>query len=294
MKKLLKKILYVLKIIIIGKKKEKKKRTFKEWLLDWIETIVVAGAIALFIRGFFLQAYKIPTGSMEPTLIGSEQSFNHSQTIGDHLLVEKITYGILIPFTDIRLPKIRTPRRGDIIVFEYPYDTSKDYIKRVIGLPGETIQIINKKVYINGKLLKEPWLKFGSKHFHSSIILSADESPRDNLGHLIIPKKGDKIRLEENKIYINNKVIYNKKLISYYVNNYGYFDNYINLYKKVLENSKREKNFYIVQYNCYFVMGDNRDNSLDSRYWGFLPYKYIKGKPLILYWPPGRMFKMPE
>ncbi len=269
------------------KRKEKKKK--KNWIdiiKEWIETIVTAGLMALFIRAFFVQAYKIPTGSMEPTLIGSEPSKNHTQTIGDHLLVEKITYGIVIPFTDIRLPAIHKPRRGDIVIFKYPYDTKKDYIKRVIGLPGETIQIINKEVYINGKKLKEPWLRFGwKKHHNSPFTNTAEEAPRDNLGPLIIPKKGDKIVLKGDRIYINNNFIFNRKIISYYTKEI--ILDYFHLYKKSI--TPAGNNVYIAKYDCYFVMGDNRDNSSDSRFWGFLPYKYIRGKPLIKYWPPTRI-----
>ncbi len=268
------------------KKSKKEKKTTKDIILEWVETIVTAGLMALFIRAFFIQAYKIPTGSMEPTLIGAEPSSNHGATIGDHLLVEKITYGILIPYTDIRLPRIRPPRRGDIVVFAYPYDTSKDYVKRVIGLPGDTLQIISKVVYINGKRLKEPWLRFGKKHWNTDYILSEGQSTRDNFGPVIVPKKGDIIKFEDNKIFINNKFIYDKKITALYSDEMG--KDYFYLYKKSITPTGK-KNVYKVEYNCYFVMGDNRDNSSDSRVWGFLPYKYIKGRPLIIYWPPNRI-----
>ncbi len=268
------------------KSKSKGKKTVKDIIWEWVETIVTAGLMALFIRAFFIQAYKIPTGSMEPTLIGAEQSKNHGPTTGDHLLAEKITYGILIPYTEIRLPKIHPPCRGDIVIFEYPYDTSKDYVKRAIGLPGDIIQIINKKVYINGKLLKEPWLKFGKRHWNTDYILSSEESTRDNFGPIIIPKKGDIIRFADNKIFINKKFIYNKKIISYYSRTSSM--DYFYLYKKAITPTG-ENNIYKVKYNCYFMMGDNRDKSADSRFWGVLPYKYIKAKPLIIYFPFTRM-----
>lgn len=271
----------------------------KEKIYEFIETLVSALIMALIIRALFVQAYKIPTGSMEPTLIGSEQSRNHQRTIGDHLLVQKITYGILLPFTDIRLPGLRKIKRGDVIVFKYPYETKKDYIKRAIGMPGEIIQIINKQVYINGKKLDEPWLRYGKEHFNSNHILSEEDSPRDNLGPLIIPKKDDVIKFIDNKIYINDKFIYNKKKVAYYTVNIS--EDYSDLFKTCIfiKKTKRGQKLkgkkiipgqeYIVKYDCFFVMGDNRDNSADSRFWGFLPFKYVTGKPLIKYWPPTRI-----
>lgn len=290
--------------MIFNKKadKEEMKKSWKSKIYEFIETIVTAAIMALIIRALFIQAYKIPTGSMEPTLLGSEESINHKGRIGDHLLVEKITYGMLIPFTEIRLPGIRKIKRGDIIVFKYPYETQKDYIKRVIGLPGEVIQIINKEVYINGKKIEQPWLKFGQKHFNSGYILSEQESQRDNLGPLIIPKKNDVIKISDDRIYINSKFIYNKKIFSLYTKEvekeYYTFYNVSGLSKKEIKQSKSpdintslliKNKQYIVKYDCYFAMGDNRDNSSDSRFWGFLPFNYITGKPLVKYWPPTRI-----
>ncbi|MDD5067136.1 MAG: signal peptidase I [bacterium] len=271
----------------------KEKKTIKQHLWEWGESLISAGIMALFIRALFIQAYKIPTGSMEPTLLGSEASLNHQQIIGDHLLAEKLSYGILIPFTKVRLPGLSHLTRGNIVVFRYPYDTSRDYVKRVIGLPGDTLQIINKQVYINGKRLKEPWLKFGAKHYGDFRILNSDETARDNFGPIIIPKKGDRIRLIDNKIYINDKYIYNRKL---YVNYPGANNQILmreddfGLYKTLTlkENASSAKEF-TVNYDCYFVMGDNRDNSSDSRFWGFLPFSYITAKPLVKYWPPNRI-----
>ncbi len=170
-------------------------KTLKDKLYGWIKDIAIALVIALIIRALFVQAFRIPSGSMIPTLL-----------VGDHILVEKITY------------RFREPKRREIIVFKFPLDPSKDYIKRVIGLPGDTVQIVNKQVYINGKRLIEPYVLHTDPN-----ILPASVSPRDNYGPVRVPK------------------------------------------------------------NEFFVMGDNRDNSFDSRFWGFVPKKDIIGKAFIIY-----------
>lgn len=274
------------------KEKEKKKKTLREILLDWLETIITAGLLALFIRAFFIQSYKIPTGSMEPTLLGSAPSRNHGPIIGDHLLVERLSYGISIPLTRARIAPLASIKRGNLVVFKYPYRTKDEFVKRIIGLPVETLQIINKTVYIDGKKLEEPWLKFGQKHFNSGEIFDGQFNPRDNIGPLIIPRKGDRISLKEDKIYINDKFVYNKNI--YFPYSKVIRGDYFQLYKTILmadtdKLPEKEITEFTVNYDCFFVMGDNRDNSSDSRFWGFLPYRYITGKPLIKFWPPKRI-----
>jgi signal peptidase I len=182
---------------------------------EYAEALIIALVLALLIRTFIVQAFKIPSGSMEPTLL-----------IGDHLLVSKFSYSIHVPnevpFTSIQLfPDIHffssVPERGNIIVFKFPLDPSKYYIKRVVGLPGETIQIIRQRVYINDKLLKEPYA-------HHSQPSSPDSGTRDNMAPLRIPE------------------------------------------------------------GHVFVMGDNRENSSDSRVWGVLDLKNLRGKAQWIYW----------
>jgi len=170
----------------------KRKSIYREYL----EAIVIAIALALVIRTFVVQAFKIPSGSMIPTLL-----------IGDHILVNKFIY------------RFEKPERGDIIVFKYPQDPSRDFIKRLIGKPGDTLEIRNKQVFINGKPLYEPYVIHEGGEAAVGI-----PSVRDNYGPITIPE--------------------------------GYF----------------------------FVMGDNRDCSLDSRFWGLLPEDMIKGKAFIIYW----------
>jgi signal peptidase I len=182
-----------------------------------IEAIVIAIVLALFIRTFVVQAFKIPSGSMQPTLL-----------IGDHILVSKFIYGVGIPFTDIKLFDIKKPERGDVIVFIYPEDESKDYIKRVIGLPGDTIKIVDKQIYING----EPY-DDGIGVYTDPAILRRGQlnSNRDNLGPVTVPP------------------------------------------------------------NALFVMGDNRDHSSDSRFWGFVEINKVRGKAFIIYWSWESAFK---
>lgn len=182
----------------------KKKSVFREYF----EAIIIAMILALFIRTFIIQAFKIPSGSMLPTLL-----------IGDHLLVNKFIYGIRVPFTGKILIPITDPEKGDVVVFKYPKDRSIDYIKRVVGVPGDTVEIRDKKVYVNGEAAKDP-----HAHISSPLVLSYSNSPRDNFGPVLVP---------EERI---------------------------------------------------FVMGDNRDNSYDSRFWGFVDQKDILGKAFILYW----------
>lgn len=181
---------------------------------DTIEAIVVALLLAFVIRAFVVQAFKIPSGSMLDTL-----------QIGDHLLVSKFAYDVRLPSniwldtTDGKvLAQTGDPERGDIIVFKFPEDETKDFIKRVIGLPGETLEVRDKVVYINGNVIEEPYV------LHTK----PNNTPvRDNFGPVTIPE------------------------------------------------------------DQYFVMGDNREGSYDSRWWGPVKREKIVGKALIIYWSWG-------
>jgi len=194
-----------------GEKAEKVKKSF--WR-EWGEALFVAAVLALIIRTFVVQAFKIPSGSMEDTLL-----------IGDHLLVNKFIYGMQVPFTNDRFLTIRHPQRGDVIVFEFPEDKGKsyfqrrDFIKRVIGTPGDVVEVRDKRVYVNGELYDIP------QEVHKEAgILPADSSPRDFMPAVTVPP------------------------------------------------------------GKYFAMGDNRDRSYDSRFWGFVDESEIKGLAFILYW----------
>jgi signal peptidase I len=191
-----------------GKGKAQPSAGKKHIIREYAESIIVAVILALIIRTFLVQAFKIPSGSMEDTL-----------AIGDHILVNKFIYGTKIPFTDKRILKIHDPRRGDVIVFEYPEDPSKDFIKRVIGTPGDVIEEKDKKVYVNG----QPYVNPHEVHKENDLI-PREQNPRDNFGPVKVPE------------------------------------------------------------DSYFVMGDNRDRSYDSRFWGFVKNSKIKGLAFIKYW----------
>jgi signal peptidase I len=180
----------------------------KRLLREYTEAIITALILALVIRAYVIQAFKIPSGSMLQTLL-----------VGDHILVNKFIYGTKIPFSDRRVLIFKKPERGDIIVFKYPENPKKDFIKRVIATEGDAIEERDKTVYVNGKAGKEPYAQHSDKD-----IRPGGNDPRDNFGPITVP---------EGKV---------------------------------------------------FVMGDNRDQSYDSRYWGFVDLKEIKGKALIIYW----------
>jgi len=190
-----------------------KSRKRKSNIRETIEAVVVAFLIALVIRTFVIQAFKIPSGSMIPTLL-----------VGDHILVNKFLLGtpVDIPFTNItlfRMPGLRKAQRGDIVVFKYPEDPKRDFIKRVIGVGGDVVTAKDKNVYVNGRMLVEPY----TQHVDEEI-KPGQFDKRDNFGPVVVPK-GE-----------------------------------------------------------VFVMGDNRDQSYDSRFWGFVPDSEIKGKAVIIYW----------
>jgi signal peptidase I len=179
---------------------------------EYIESIIIAILIALFIRTFIICAYKIPSRSMVPTLL-----------VGDHILVSKFIYGVKIPLLRTTIIPVREPKRGEIIVFIYPHDRSKDFIKRVIGVAGDKIEIKNKKIFINDKEYSD---SFGT--YSDTMIYPSSMQPRDNFGPVTVPEKS------------------------------------------------------------LFVMGDNRDESLDSRFWGFVDLKDVEGKAFIIYWSWNR------
>jgi signal peptidase I len=199
---------------------------------EYFESLVVTVILALFGTTFIVQAFKIPTPSMEDNLL-----------VGDHLLVNKFAFGSRGSILDVVLP-FRSIDRGNIIVFKYPKDLTKHYVKRVIALPGDRLRISNKEVFINGAPLAEPY------KIHKSEPGSYADSFRD-----YFPPKP-----HPGPVYTS-------------VDEDPYW------YKDFMDGSD-----ILVPPGHYFAMGDNRDNSADSRYWGFVPREYIVGKALIIYW----------
>ncbi|HWR89258.1 MAG TPA: signal peptidase I [Dissulfurispiraceae bacterium] len=185
---------------------------------EYAKAIITALILALIIRAYIVQAFKIPSGSMLQTLL-----------IGDHILVNKFMYGTEIPFTDKRVLILTKPKRGDIVVFKYPEDPSRDFIKRVIGIEGDIVEGKNKTIHINGKPVTEPYVQHTDSAQQYGGVMQ-----RDNFGPYLVP---------------------------------------------------RDK---------FFVMGDNRDQSYDSRYWGYVDLKEIRGKAFIIYWSWDSSKTMPR
>jgi signal peptidase I len=198
------------------------------FLWEWTKIFQVSVVLFLLVRTFFVEAFKIPSGSMEGTLL-----------VGDFLLVNKLVYGAEVPFTHTRLPRLREPQRGDVIVFEWPEDPTKNFVKRLVGLPGDTLEMRDGMLVRNGAPVVERYVehtepdmdpapedfRWQKDHLVRTAAAAAGYHPsRNNWGPLVVPGKS------------------------------------------------------------YFVLGDNRDNSLDSRYWGFVPDSLVKGRPFVIYY----------
>ncbi|MGH7467744.1 MAG: signal peptidase I [Longimicrobiales bacterium] len=196
------------------------------WVWEWAKSLLIAFVLFLFIRTFLVEAFRIPTGSMENTLL-----------VGDFLLVNKAVFGAQIPIVHLNLPALAQPRRGEVVVFMPPHDQGKYYVKRVLGMPGDTIEMREKRLYVNRRRQREPYVRLGSQPgdaYAPSMIWQCDFRPsntrrrcrptRDNWGPVVVPPGN------------------------------------------------------------FLMLGDNRDDSEDSRYWGFVERSAIKGRPLFIYY----------
>lgn len=233
---------------------------------EWFEALVIAAIIATVLRVFIVESYRIPTGSMENTLLA-----------GDFLFVNKYVYGPKVPFTDIRLPGLQKVKRGDVIVFKYPKDPSLNYIKRCVALGGDTLQIRAGRVFVNGKAvpLPENGQLIGSRvppgEPDFMIFPQFSDYNKDNYGPVRIPRKGDVVKLTPATFPLYAALIAGE-------------GHEVNLMGRVVFVDGSPTGSYTISDNYYFAMGDNRDNSLDSRFWGFLPQKLILGQALMVYW----------
>jgi signal peptidase I len=210
----------------------------KSTLREYAESIGVAIAVALLLRAFVVEAFQIPSGSMIPTL-----------EVGDHIFVSKFSYGLSIPFTDTKILQYSQPERGDVIVFKFPQDHSTDYIKRVVGLPGDTVEVRQGQLYINGNQILRQRLPV---RCHYSEISNAGVPDDHDCEHWIET--------------LGNRV-----------------------HDTILEPSHPAPDHprMVIAPGEVFVMGDNRDNSYDSRKWGTVKMNLIKGRALIIWWSRG-------
>jgi signal peptidase I len=259
--------------------KDKKSTKFSNSVKDIVFTLIVV----LFIQSFFIQGYSTPTGSMENTIL-----------TGDRMFFNQFLYGGStprnIPLTNIKLPYfkipgIREPRRGDIVNFDFPGQRDElvpsenvQYLKRIIGEPGDRVEVIQRVLYVNGNVFPNPtYSKFGQP-----IVSKEMKDPRtfpkgvgwneDNYGPLLVPKKGDVVQLTKE----------NFEQWDTFIKREGH--NPILRPDGTIYIDGKQTGTYTVERNYYFMMGDNRNNSLDSRFWGFVPRENIVGKALITYW----------
>ena len=202
----------------------------KSTLREWVESLGAALIIALFLRSFVLEAFKIPSGSMIPTLL-----------VGDHIFVNKFIYGVRLPIIGKRIIEWGNPERGEVIVFAYPHDPDKDYIKRVIGIPGDRILVKDHEVYVNGKR--------------------------------VVQSRGEPLTYVDDATGMNRQAIHHFAALG-------------NAQFSIIYEPKRSHASleYVVEEGHVFVMGDNRDNSADSRAWGQVPFENIKGRAMVVWW----------
>ncbi|HYM19406.1 MAG TPA: signal peptidase I [Candidatus Kapabacteria bacterium] len=275
----------------LAPRKVKKKESF------W-RSLIYAGLIALVIRSFVVQAFRIPTGSMKNTLL-----------VGDYLFVNELAYGFhtpkYFPFTNFEIPHFgfdyRKVHRGDVVVFEFPGDRDLvipkekniNYIKRCIGEPGDTIEVRNKQVFVNGKeFTNTPGMRYNFPplplgHPEEGIFPRGNTNwNHDNYGPVRVPKKGDVIALDSKNIDAWSVIIEREGHKVYCAN-----DGSITI-------DGTPATHYTIQRDYLWMMGDNRDDSADSRYWGFAPVDNVVGNALFIYWswynPPNMEGKDPR
>ncbi len=274
---------------------------------EYIESLLVALAIALVIRAIVIYPFRIPTGSMKDTLL-----------VGDFLIANKFVYGIRspdwigIPYTKIgfkipffRTPGFRLPQQGDVVIFKYPRDDMLNYIKRCIAVSGDTVEIRKKTVLVNGRVfLNPPKAKYiyptYPEDYQEFNIFPPRAGNRDNYGPVVIPAPGDTFGFSPSNealwferfqlaVYEGHSLEVNTQSgkVTMTAENQNRWKATIERYDIAdftIDNQPIHDLVYTVKNRHYFLMGDNRDNSLDSRYWGFLPERYVVGEALVIYW----------
>jgi signal peptidase I len=227
-------------------KKVKRSRTFLEILWDYTQSLGVALILALMIKASVVEAYKIPSGSMQKTLL-----------VGDFLLANKFVYGMRlpIPFTDIRLPALADPKPGDVVIFKFPGDTRQNYIKRCIAVEGQRVKIVDKQVYVDDKPVPLPPTGQYTDMAHDYPHVS-------------------------NSQWVSSPAVWQKNIDEPNLEGIRYFPN--GYYQAAGNRDNMPE--VVVPKGMLFMMGDNRDNSADSRFWGFLDRRLVQGKAMIIHW----------
>jgi signal peptidase I len=252
--------------------------------LEYVKVILVTILVALFLKTFVVEAYQIPSGSMENTLL-----------VGDYLIVNKLAYGFRtpthVPFTNLAMPSLTMPlfnrvHRGDVVVFEYPgsYNEIKppspvNYVKRCIGLPGDTVRILHGDVVVNGATVDLP---ARAKPVDENELFNSwkrvtpfppgSSYTQFDYGPIVVPKRGDTVSLDTNSLS-SWKIFIEREGHSVSTDEAGHI---------LVDGTTTDR--YVVMRDYYFMLGDNRDNSLDSRFWGFVPEDNLVGEALLVYW----------
>lgn len=218
------------------------------WWIEYPKSFFPVILIVFTLRSFVMEPFKIPSGSMIPTLL-----------VGDFILVNKFTYGIRLPVINQKIVEMNQPKRGEVMVFRYPQDPSIDYIKRVVGLPGDTVNYNNKQLSINGKPIEINY-KDEYKYVEAGLSYIYTERFEEFLGDQ------------------SHKILINQETKGMHMANIYYFP--------FRDNCTYSQNGFtcVVPDDHYFTLGDNRDSSSDSRYWGFVPDQNIVGKAFMIWW----------
>lgn len=266
------------------KAKQKTPETFLEWLISWIKTIVFALVFIMFLHGLLIGSFIVPTGSMENTVMA-----------GDFLICNRLfgpTTPQIIPFLNIplpylNLPALKDPHKGDVIVFVFPGMRDEVeageftyYLKRCVAEPGDTLEVRDNVLYVNG--IKQPlapdaqFEPVGIEHPQEQFITFpvSKKWTHRNYGPIVIPKKGDTVTIDSYEKYVDWDIFIQRE---------GHEVGWNNETKMFYLDSNAPSQKYVVEQDYYFGMGDNRDNSLDSRYWGFIPRENIIGSPLFVW-----------